>query len=150
MHKILNLIDFSILNLKLMVDHPNGTVANVTHVGSLKLSDTLVLHDVSMYQNIMILFKIPWRGLVVKEVLGVLKNVIDNGNISDSSPCEILQLMHDTAVTPNSIDITSDVSTKSHTPAVIVNTDDTLGDIGDSGLCNNTSDGATLFLRMRI
>nr|GEW81529.1 hypothetical protein [Tanacetum cinerariifolium] len=41
---ILNLIDVSGLNLT--VGHPNGTIAKITHVGSIKLNNDVILFDV--------------------------------------------------------------------------------------------------------
>nr|GEV24172.1 hypothetical protein [Tanacetum cinerariifolium] len=86
----------NVISLKLTVDHPNGIVANVTYVGSHKLSDTFVLHDVS----------------VVPEYHEPYDEERDL-NKGDGTNTDFATHVVDVAVTPDSIDITSDVSPKS-------------------------------------
>ncbi|GJS36934.1 zf-CCHC domain-containing protein [Tanacetum coccineum] len=42
--RIFNVVDIS--NLKITIGHPNGTVATISHVGNLKLSNNVILYDV--------------------------------------------------------------------------------------------------------
>ncbi|GKD60951.1 ribonuclease H-like domain-containing protein [Tanacetum coccineum] len=43
-HTIESIVDIS--NLNITVDHPNGTVATISHVGDLRLSNNVILYDV--------------------------------------------------------------------------------------------------------
>ncbi|GJQ96271.1 putative RNA-directed DNA polymerase [Tanacetum coccineum] len=84
---LFNVIDVTHLNIT--IAHPNGTLSKVNQVGSFKLTNKLVIHDVLVVPGTQL--KNPWWGLVghpADQVLHVLK---DKFGIKDleTSPCDM-------------------------------------------------------------
>ncbi|GJZ09610.1 ribonuclease H-like domain-containing protein [Tanacetum coccineum] len=82
---LFNIIDVS--HLDITVAHLNGTKAKVNQIGSCKLNDNLIIHDVLVVPRI--LFSSPRLGYPVDQVLSVLKNDIDLKGKFSSEPCDV-------------------------------------------------------------
>ncbi|GJU60800.1 ribonuclease H-like domain-containing protein [Tanacetum coccineum] len=81
---LFNIIDVSHLNIT--VAHPNGTIAKVNQIGSCKITDKIILHDVLVIPRIH--FSSPRLGHPSDQVLSVLKDKINLKSFQSSEPCE--------------------------------------------------------------
>nr|GEU68256.1 ribonuclease H-like domain-containing protein [Tanacetum cinerariifolium] len=77
---MINVVD--VTSLSIIVDHPNGTLATISHIGNLKLSDNVILYDVLVILGL---------GHPANQVLATLHN---NLKISKSSSVPVCEVCH--------------------------------------------------------
>nr|GEX44030.1 hypothetical protein [Tanacetum cinerariifolium] len=105
-YTILNMfriVDVSKLNM--MVGHPNSTKALVTHVGSLKLTDKIVIHNVLVVPDYQVSLLL---GHPSDQVLDILKHKL---NFETNSKMDLCEVCHKTKQTREPFQI-SDYKTK--------------------------------------
>nr|GEV43342.1 ribonuclease H-like domain-containing protein [Tanacetum cinerariifolium] len=135
MTDMVNLVDVS--DLKLTVDHPNGTLAKITHVGNLKLNNDVMLFDVLVIPeytvNLLSVHKLikdskfsvgfdetkcyiqeVWHcrlGHPANQVLKLLKGSLNLSNTDHEGPCEVCHKEKQAKQTRDSFPLSENKST---------------------------------------
>ncbi|GJV43753.1 putative RNA-directed DNA polymerase [Tanacetum coccineum] len=84
---LFDIIDVS--HLSITVAHPNGTIEKVNQIGSCKITDKIVIHDVLVIPRFY--SQVPggdWLGHLADQVLSDLKDRIDLKGVDIADPCE--------------------------------------------------------------